>query len=100
VAGSQDYADYREQLLSWSNCLPLLDEYCDNLGWPNNPNDFVEHLKSWLDETAKQVDDGYPNNSHIVISEFGEPVLKRQLKKADNPSLRALESLIEEKMPE
>jgi TnpA family transposase len=100
VAGSQDYADYRLQLLSWSDCLPLLDEYCSNLGLPNNSNDFVEHLKSWLDETAKQVDDGYPNNSQIVINEEGEPVLKRQLKKADNPSLKALESLIEERMPE
>jgi TnpA family transposase len=100
VAGSQDYADYREQLLPWSDCLPLLDEYCDNLGWPNNPDDFVEYLKSWLDETAVKVDDGYPNNSQIVISEEGEPVLKRQLKKTDNASLKALESLIEEKMPE
>jgi TnpA family transposase len=100
VLGSQDYADYREQLLSWSDCLPLLDKYCDNLGYPNNSNDFVEHLKSWLDETAKQVDDGYPNNSQIVINEEGEPVLKRQGKKTDHPSLKALESLIEEKMPE
>jgi TnpA family transposase len=100
VLGSQDYADYRLQLLSWSDCLPLLDQYCDNLGYPNNSNDFVEHLKSWLDETAKQVDDGYPNNSQIVINEFGEPILKRLNKKADNPSLKALESLIEEKMPE
>ena len=100
VAGSQDYADYREQLLSWSDCLPLLDEYCDNLGWPNNSNDFVEHLKSWLEQTATKVDEGYPNNTQIVINEEGEPVLKRLKKKADNPSLKALESLIEERMPE
>lgn len=100
VAGSQDYADYRLQLLSWSDCLPLLDKYCDHLGLPNNSNDFVEHLKSWLEQTATKVDEGYPNNTQIVINEEGEPVLKRLKKKADNPSLKALESLIEEKMPE
>ena len=77
----------------------LDDQYLSRLD-PNNSNDFVEYLKSWLDETAKQVDDGYPNNSQIVISEFGEPVLKRLKKKADNSSLKALESLIEERMPE
>lgn len=31
---------------------------------------------------------------------FGEPVLKRLKKKLDNLSLKALESLIEEKIPE
>ena len=31
---------------------------------------------------------------------FGEPVLKRLKKKLDNFSLKALESLIEEKIPE
>ncbi len=100
VVGSQDYADYREQLLSWSDCLPLLDEYCENLGWSSNPDDFVAHLKSWLDQTALKVNEGYPQNTQIVINEEGEPVLKRLKKKADNPSLQALESLIEQRMPE
>ena len=100
VAGSQDYADYREQLLSWSDCLPLLDEYCENLDWPSNSDDFVAHLKSWLEQAAKKVDEGYPHNTQIVINEEGEPVLKRLTKKAESPNVKALESLIEERMPE
>jgi hypothetical protein len=32
VVGSEDYADYREQLLPWSECLPLVDQYCENCG--------------------------------------------------------------------
>ncbi len=100
VIGSEDYADYREQLLSWLDCQPLLDEYCENLNLPNHPDDFIKHLKSWLSETAKIVDRGYPQNTQVVIDEEGEPVLKRLPKKTEKASVKALEALIEERMPE
>ncbi|PPT90601.1 hypothetical protein XarbCFBP7409_21475, partial [Xanthomonas arboricola pv. guizotiae] len=28
VRGSETYADYREQLLPWEQCEPLLEDYC------------------------------------------------------------------------
>ena len=99
VMGSSDYADYREQLLSWEQCQPLMDEYCQNLGFPNNADGFVAHLKSWLEETALKVDEGYPHNTQIVINEQGEPLLKRPPTKKETTSVKVLEALIEERMP-
>jgi hypothetical protein len=34
VVGSEQYADYRNQLLPWDQCEPLLDDYCAKLGLP------------------------------------------------------------------
>lgn len=32
VMGSENYADFREQLLSWEECEPQIEEYCRQLG--------------------------------------------------------------------
>ena len=63
-------------------------------------NGFVEQLKAWLIDTANEVDAGYPNNQTVVINEWGEPVLKRQKSNQANPSLKALEAALIERMPE
>jgi hypothetical protein len=31
---SEQFADYRDQLLSWEECEPKLAEYCQQLGFP------------------------------------------------------------------
>ncbi len=100
VWGSESYADYREQLLSESESQALVGEYCQNLGFPQNAEGFIEHLKSGLAQTALSVDEGYPNNTSIVISEVGEPVLKHPPRQPIRPSGPVLEALIEERMPE
>ena len=100
VTGSEAYADYREQLLSWEDCEPLLTPYCQQLGFSLDSDGFVENLKSWLTNTAAEVDNGYPNNTSVVINDQGEPVLKRPRRKTSSSSLKALEALIEERMPE
>jgi hypothetical protein len=100
VFGSESYADYRLQLLSWSECEPLVGEYCQKLGFPEDADGFIDHLKSWLAQTASSVDEGYPNNTSVVINEVGEPVLKRPPSRTNRPSLQALEAIIEERMPE
>ena len=45
VFNSEAYADYREQLLSWQDCQPLVETYCQQLGFPTQAEDFVENLK-------------------------------------------------------
>lgn len=100
VLGSEDYADYRDKLLSWKDCQPLIEEYCQNLGFSNKADDFVSNLKSWLEATALSVDKGYPKNTQVIISEKGDPVLKRPSKKIDKASLKILETLIQEKISE
>lgn len=100
VLGSEAYADYREQLLSWSDCQPLVTPYCQQLGLPNQPDDFVENLKSLLTQTAADVDLGYPSSTAMVIGEDGEAVLKRSAAQTETDSLKKLEALIAERMPE
>jgi TnpA family transposase len=100
VIGSEDYADYREQLLPWSECLPLVDEYCKNLGFPNTASGFVEHLKSWLTEAANAVDAGYENNHHFIIDDEGKPILKKYHARDLSASAKALIAQIEERLPE
>ena len=100
VIGSENYADHREQLLPWSECLPLIDQYCDDLGFASDADGFVEQLKEWLTETAIIVDAGYPDNRQLVINDLGEPVLKKSLRHDLSPEAKALLVAVEERFPE
>jgi TnpA family transposase len=100
VKGSESYADHREQLLSWSECLPLIDQYCADLGFVNNAVGFVEQLKSLLTNTANAVDTGYPNNRQLVINDLGEPVLKKSPRHDLSREALSLLEAVEERFPE
>jgi hypothetical protein len=77
VEGSEKYADYREQLLSWEECKPLVEQHCRELGLASTPEGFVEQLKGMLFTTAEEVDRSYPENTGVVIAPEGDPVLKK-----------------------
>jgi hypothetical protein len=100
IAGSEEYADYREQLLTWVECEPRLADYCRDLGFAQTAPDFVANLRAWLEETAAAVDAGYPENAQLMIDENGKPVLKRQSPREESQSLRALEALLLSRLPE
>jgi len=99
VEGSEKYADYRKQLLPWSECETLLEDYCKSVGLPNNATDFVGMLKKQLADAAKAADDAYPDNSDFSIDENGEPHLKRQKANPSPEGLRHFEETIKKKMP-
>src|SRR5260370_40946465 len=65
VSGSEQFADYRDQLLSWQECEPKLAEYCQQLGFPMTAEGFVEHLRTWLTEVAAGVDRTRPQNHEL-----------------------------------
>jgi len=100
VVGSESYADYREQLLKESEYLPLIDQYCTDLGLANNPTDFITQLQSLLTETAAAVDAGYPDNRQLVIDDSGEPVLKKYPRRDLSPSVAVLLEAVETRFPE
>jgi TnpA family transposase len=100
VEGSDAYADYREQLLPWVECEPQVAEYCQQVGLPTTAGEFVRRLKSWLTNAAERVDAGLPANSDVVITEKGEPVLKRRAGRQPSASAQALEASLLERMPE
>ncbi|MGB5631586.1 MAG: hypothetical protein WBM86_02245, partial [Waterburya sp.] len=56
VVGSESYADFREQLLSLTECEPLLEDYCRQLNFPDNGAEFVEYLREQLTKVANEVD--------------------------------------------
>jgi len=100
VAGSEQYADYRKQLLPWSECEKLLAHYCKSVGIPNNAVDFVALIKKQLAYAAKAADESYPDNTDFTIGENGEPHLKRQKANPLPEGLRHFEELIRKKMPQ
>lgn len=78
----------------------MVADYCRELGFEATAVGFVEQLRTWLTQTAQEVDHNYPDNGQVVISESGEPVLKRIPRKDLSQSVKDLESKILERMPE
>ena len=99
VEGSSEYADWRKQLLSWDECENLLDKYCEDLELPKDADSLVSYLKSWLTDTAAKVDSTYPQNEQLFINDDGEPILKKLPKSQTSPTLKNLEAIIAERMP-
>jgi len=100
VKGSESFADYRDQLLNWDECDPIVADYCRELGFESTATGFIQQLREWLTKTAEAVDRNYPENGQVVISENGEPVLKRITRKDLPQSAKVLESAIWERMPD
>ncbi len=100
VQGSEQFADYRDQLLSWEECEPKVAEYCQRLNLPMTAEGFVEHLRTQLTEVAAEVDRTRESNHELMINERGEPVLKKLRAKATPPGLAQLDEALREKIPE
>jgi hypothetical protein len=52
VVGSQEFADYRTQLLSWDRCQAKLSSYCAAVDLPATASGFVTSLQTRLREAA------------------------------------------------
>lgn len=100
IRGSEAYADYREQLLSWEECEPLVEDYCQQLGFANNAQAFVNNLRDVLTQKAAEVDAGFPNNKALGLNESGMPILKRSEPRESKTSARALEAALLQRMDE
>lgn len=101
VLGSESFADYRQQLLPWEECLARLPAYCEKVGLPSNAKDFVTTLKAQLEETAQQLDDKFPScRGDVSINDGGgEPVLRRVMARDIPPSAISLQTAITQRMP-
>jgi TnpA family transposase len=100
VVGSESYADFREQLLTYAECEPLISEYCRLLEFPDNPDDFVEHLRQQLMRVAFEVDKTCDVDKQFTINKEGDPVLKKVPSLAQPPEVDLLESKIRAFMSE
>ncbi|MGL5085341.1 MAG: transposase, partial [Clostridium sp.] len=100
VDNSDEYADYRNQLLTWDECIPLLNDYCEEINLPLEKVDFIENLKSMLKNKCEQVDNGYYDNVELVIQTDGEILLKRTKSTRDTVKVKEFKRQIEQYMPE
>jgi TnpA family transposase len=98
VAGSATYTDFRDELLPWDKCLPMVAEYCENLNISSNGKSAVIQLRRKLSDKANEIDNRYPEIKELVIDEKGNPILKKRSKKSEFIDLQ-LESIIKSRMP-
>jgi len=100
IIGSEEYGDYRDGLLDWTQCQTLIEKYCSEIELPASASEFVALLKEELTAFAEEIDKSYPKNSALSIDEKGELTLKKGEKKEDSKTAKVLEAAIVERMPE
>ena len=100
VVGSENYADFRQQLLPWSECEQKLAEYCSSIGIRDTPEAFVSQLQDRLTIVAREVDSICSSGDQITINEEGIPVLKRITAQDKLNGAEALFNAIRERLPQ
>ncbi|HJX64445.1 MAG TPA: Tn3 family transposase [Polyangia bacterium] len=100
VVGAEDFADYRAQLLPWSECEKRLPAYCASLGISARGEDFATALKDELTKAAAEVDAGFSGNSELSIDADGTPHLKQLSTVGQPDGLAEFEQEIRARMPE
>src|SRR5215218_5170408 len=100
VVGAENFADYRSQLLPWSECERRLPAYCAALGIPERGEDFTAMLKADLTAVAAAVDTSLPDNTELSIADDGTPHLRQIATTAQPAGLTAFEQELRARMPE
>jgi len=76
---SDKFGDYRKQLISWEEYRESVETYCQQVGLPTNPDEFVSHLKERLTSTIISVDSSFPQNEYVSIMRTHKGNPKRYL---------------------
>jgi len=100
INGAESFADYRKELLSWNECLTLLNGYCKKINIPNNSKEFTDLVRTNFINVVDKVDRAYPEIEEFSIDDKGIPHLKRRGAKKRPPSAIWLANKIKERMPE
>ncbi|WP_331720547.1 Tn3 family transposase (plasmid) [Streptomyces sp. NBC_00161] len=108
VLGSEEYADWSEQLLPWEQVRAKLPEYLAEVGLstPGEAPAFdgralVAQLRGRLSAAAAAADGEYPENDELFIDpDAGSPKLKARRAEKPRKSALVLEQAVKERMPE
>src|SRR3954466_6259683 len=100
VVGAENFADYRSQLLPWSECERRLSAYRAALGIPARGEDFTPMLKADLTAVAAAVDTSLADNTELSIADDGTPHLRQIATTAQPAGLTAFGQEIRARMPE
>ncbi|MET8051536.1 transposase [Streptosporangium sp. NPDC005286] len=99
VTGSDSYANLHDQLMSWEECAPLVEEFCAEAGFPTEAAKLTGHYRHLLTEVAAGVDTGYPGNTDLVL-ECGRPVLRCRKGAERSKEALALEEAVHGRLPQ
>jgi hypothetical protein len=97
IPGSDQYADYRNQLISWEEYKEMIDDFGAQVGLAVEGADFVKRTREWLEEIAARTDEAFPGNASVRI-ENGDPVISRLERQPDLEQLQVLGDLIAERI--
>ncbi|GAB2465672.1 Tn3 family transposase [Streptomyces incanus] len=108
VVGSEEYADWSEQLLAWEVVQEKLAAYLVEVGLAEegeaakfDAQFFRRQLEDKLRGATAAADAGYPDNEGLVLDpETGIPSLKPHRSEGQRPSAKRLEQEIKARMPE
>ena len=97
IEGSNTFADYRQQQISWEEYQATVKDYGSLVDLPVEGKAFVAHVRDWLESLARKADQSFPVNQALRL-ENGRPIIRRP-KPSNNPKgLAQIESLIAERM--
>jgi TnpA family transposase len=99
IEGSDAYADYREQLISFDEYYRLVGDYGKLVGLPESGKEFVLHVQQWLQEVTTRVDLSFPKNQSVEWCD-DKLVIKKTKKTVETQKLVLIESLIKERLRE
>ncbi len=99
LPGSEQFSDYRQELVSQEEYLQGITVYGEQAGIPVEGKLFVAHLHQQLESAAHTTDAGFPENEYLRI-ENDEPVLKRLQRKPEPTGRPEMEQLLAQHMNE
>lgn len=97
IVGSDRFADYRDQLISWEEYHRDIAAYGEMVGIATDGDAFVEQMREKLLATAQATDRSFPDNQSVRL-ERGEAILRRPDKAQEPAGLRFLEAFIADQL--
>jgi hypothetical protein len=99
VANSDQYSDYRDQLIDWATYQTQIKEYGAMLNIPTERNIFVANLKTSLSDMASRVDSAFPENAHADL-DGAEIIIRKHTKDAKPAALEQIDKQLTARLPE
>ncbi len=100
IEHGDEYNDYRDQLITWSEYEEQIGDYCSLLDLPQDPQDFIDTLKLELANTASAVEQQYPDNEYVDIDDDGGLVIHKHEKIKETAALKKLDQEVTNRLPE
>ena len=97
IEGSNQFSDYRDQLVSWEEYEDTIAEYGEQVGFATENKDFIQALRKLLEDAASVADREFPSNDAVTIQN-GEASIRRLGRKNVPERVKEVQKLIAERI--